>query len=49
MKITKQQLDSIIKEELEAVLDEKKKKKKKKKKKRLKSQTLKFDFILTFI
>jgi len=33
MKITKQQLDSIIKEELEAVLDEKKKKKKKKKKK----------------
>ena len=33
MKITKQQLDSIIKEELEVVLDEKKKKKKKKKKK----------------
>jgi len=34
MKITKQQLDSIIKEELEAVLDEKKKKKKKKAKKK---------------
>jgi len=33
MKITKQQLDDIVKEELEAVLDEKKKKKKKKKKK----------------
>ena len=34
MKITKQQLDSIIKEELEVVLDEKKKKKKKKKAKK---------------
>jgi hypothetical protein len=33
MKITKQQLDDIVKEELEAVLDEKKKKKKKAKKK----------------